>query len=51
MIVKKSKGIELILTGRTAPAGLIKKADYVSFLGKIKHPFDSKIAARKGIEY
>ena len=30
---------------------LIERADYVSELKKIKHPFDRKILARRGIEY
>jgi len=50
-IIKKAKNIEIILTGRNAPAGIIKLADYVSFIKKVKHPFDKKILARKGIEY
>ena len=44
-------GRELILTGRGAPPALVKLADYVSLIKKIKHPFDKKIFARKGIEY
>jgi cob(I)alamin adenosyltransferase len=50
-IIKKATNIELVMTGRRACAKLIKQADYVSFIKKIKHPFDKKIAARKGIEY
>ena len=44
-------GIELVLTGRDAPPVLIKMADYVSLIKKIKHPYDKKTSARKGIEY
>jgi cob(I)alamin adenosyltransferase len=50
-IIKKAKGTELILTGRTAPSSIMRLADYISFIGKIKHPFDRKIYARKSIEY
>lgn len=50
-IIKKVGKTELVLTGRDAPAGLIKSADYVSLISKIKHPFDRKILARKSIEY
>ncbi|MBU1121755.1 MAG: cob(I)yrinic acid a,c-diamide adenosyltransferase [Candidatus Omnitrophica bacterium] len=50
-LIKKSKGIEFILTGRTASDDLIKLADYVSCINKVKHPFDKGILARQGIEY
>jgi ATP:corrinoid adenosyltransferase len=33
------------------PQVLIKKADLVSEVKKIKHPFDLGFGARKGIEY
>ncbi|MCP4653177.1 MAG: cob(I)yrinic acid a,c-diamide adenosyltransferase [Candidatus Omnitrophica bacterium] len=49
--IDNSNGIELIFTGCDAPAELIKKADYVSFVTKIKHPFDLNVAARKGVEF
>ncbi|MCS7181099.1 MAG: cob(I)yrinic acid a,c-diamide adenosyltransferase [bacterium] len=48
---EKPKNIELILTGRGATKKIIKKADYVSEIKKIKHPYDKGIKARKGIEY
>ncbi|MDR0568560.1 MAG: cob(I)yrinic acid a,c-diamide adenosyltransferase [Spirochaetaceae bacterium] len=41
---------ELILTGRNPPAWLVEKADYVSEVRKIKHPYDRGICARIGIE-
>lgn len=47
----KPKNTELVLTGRGAPKKIINKADLVSKIKKIIHPFDSKINARKGIEY
>jgi cob(I)alamin adenosyltransferase len=50
-MIVASKGTELILTGRDAPLSVIKYADYVSRIKKIKHPFDKKIYARKGVEY
>lgn len=50
-LMKKAESIELILTGRAAAQDLIKSADYVSFIKKIKHPFDKGILARCGIEY
>ncbi|MBI5827876.1 MAG: cob(I)yrinic acid a,c-diamide adenosyltransferase [Deltaproteobacteria bacterium] len=48
---KRPPGLEVVLTGRSAPVELIKAADYVTEMLKIKHPFDEDIAARKGIEF
>jgi cob(I)alamin adenosyltransferase len=42
---------ELVFTGRQAPGWLEERADYVTEMTKRKHPWDSGIAARKGIEY
>jgi cob(I)alamin adenosyltransferase len=50
-INQKSAHLELVMTGRGASAGLIEKADYVSYIQKIKHPYDRKILSRQGIEY
>jgi len=43
--------LNLILTGRDAPARLIDAADTVTEMRKVKHAFDSGIAARRGIDY
>ncbi len=42
---------ELVLTGRYAPEELIKEADLVTEMKKIKHYYDDGIKARKGIEF
>ena len=47
----KPLSLEVVLTGRNAPASLIELADYVSEIKAIKHPFENGIPARKGIEY
>ncbi|MCM8818292.1 MAG: cob(I)yrinic acid a,c-diamide adenosyltransferase [Candidatus Omnitrophica bacterium] len=47
----KPENIELVLTGRYVTEKIIEKADLVSEIRKIKHPFDNGIKARKGIEY
>ena len=47
----RPEGLEVVLTGRDAPVELVKMADYVTEMLKIKHPFDSDVKARKGIEY
>ncbi|HEY4706523.1 MAG TPA: cob(I)yrinic acid a,c-diamide adenosyltransferase [Thermodesulfobacteriota bacterium] len=43
--------LEVVLTGRNAPIELQSYADYVTEMLKIKHPFDSGVQARKGIEF
>lgn len=51
LIQQKPAKLELVLTGRKAPAKLIQMADLVTEMKKIKHPFDKGLKARKGIEY
>lgn len=51
IIKLKPKEVELILTGRGATKRLIKCADYVTYMRCVKHPFDKKICARRGIEF
>ena len=43
--------MELVLTGRYAAKDIIDKADLVSEIKKVKHPFDNGIMGRRGIEY
>ncbi|NLC67607.1 MAG: cob(I)yrinic acid a,c-diamide adenosyltransferase [Clostridiaceae bacterium] len=47
----KPDNLELVYTGRNAPAELIELADYVSEIVQVKHPMDKGIKARKGIEF
>ena len=51
IIEAKPEGLELIITGRGAPDGLIELADYVTEMRMIKHPFEKGVKARKGIEF
>ena len=51
LLKKKPKRLEVVLTGRSAPKALLKRADLVSYVKNIKHPFDKGIRQRKGIEY
>lgn len=50
-IEKKPEPLELVLTGRDASPELVKRADYVTEMLSIKHPFDEGEKARKGIEF
>ncbi len=51
LIGDKPQNVELILTGRKADTQLIKLADLVTEMLKIKHPYDEGVKARKGIDY
>jgi cob(I)alamin adenosyltransferase len=51
LIKDKPPRVDLILTGRNADKKLIEIADLVTEMGKIKHPFDKGVKARKGIEF
>ena len=46
------KGVtNLVITGRGAKEFLLKKADLVTNMIVVKHPFDKGIFARKGLEF
>ena len=44
-------GVELVLTGRAMPEELIARADLVTEMKEVKHPYQKGIKARRGIEY
>ena len=45
-----AKGVETVLTGR-APGDLLRRADYVSDIKALRHPFEQGVPARAGIEF
>jgi len=51
ILKNKPDNLEIIITGRNAPEKLIKIADLVTEMKKIKHPFDNGIKSRKYIDY
>jgi cob(I)alamin adenosyltransferase len=51
LIKNKPARLDLILTGRYAPAPIIKLADTVSEIKEIKHHYQAGIKDRAGIEY
>jgi len=51
LISEKPKNIELVLTGRYASPEIVKNADLVSEILEIKHPYQSGIQSRKGIDW
>ena len=51
LIANKPPAMELVLTGRGAPAAFVEAADLVSDVREIKHHYRAGVPARKGIEF
>lgn len=51
LLENKPGSLHLVLTGRDAPPEIIERADLVTEMKEIKHPFQQGIPAQKGIEY
>lgn len=51
LLAGRPAGIDVVLTGRSAPPALLQAADLVSDVTEIKHPFRQGVAARKGMEF
>lgn len=51
LLDERPAAVELILTGRDAHPALRKRADLVTEMRAIKHPYQEGLPARKGIEY
>ena len=51
LIDKKPPGLHLILTGRNATEKIIEKADLVTEMREIKHPFQKGVKAQRGVEF
>ena len=51
LMAARPDAVELVLTGRDAPPEIVARADLVTEMRLIKHPFQKGIAARAGIEY
>ena len=47
----RPENLEIVLTGRGPDAALLERADYITEMKKKKHPFDTGVAAREGVEY
>lgn len=47
----KPADLTLVLTGRNAPQEIIERADLVTEMREIKHPYQKGILAQKGIDY
>jgi len=51
LIDQRAANTSLCLTGRNFPAKLVPKTDIATNMTKIKHHFDDKFLANKGIDY
>jgi cob(I)alamin adenosyltransferase len=51
LLAHRPAWLEVVVTGRNAPEGLLAQADLVTRMERIRHPLAAGIDARKGIEY
>lgn len=51
LLEAKPEHVELVLTGRGAHPQIIQRADLVTEMLAIKHPYDAGTLGRRGIEY
>lgn len=51
LILENKDKSEVVLTGREPPEIFLEKADYISEIISRRHPYDSGITAREGIEF
>ncbi len=51
LIKNKPDRVELVLTGRYAPAKILKLADLVTEMKEVKHYYKKGVPARKGMEF
>ena len=50
-IRERPQHVNIVCTGRNAPAGLLDVADTVSEINVVKHAYEQGIRAKKGIDY
>ena len=50
-IVNRPRHVNLVITGRDAPAEIVEVADTVTEMRHIKHAYDAGIIAKRGIDY
>ena len=42
---------EAVLTGHRPHPALLERADYITYMKKVRHPYDRGISARSGVEF
>jgi len=47
----RSPNVELVLTGRKMPEEVLARADLITEMRQVRHPFEQGVMARRGIEY
>lgn len=50
LLAERPETVELVLTGRGAPASILARADLVTEMRSVKHYYDQGVQARQGIE-
>ncbi|MDE3111586.1 MAG: cob(I)yrinic acid a,c-diamide adenosyltransferase [Chloroflexota bacterium] len=51
LIDAKPPGLHLVLTGRNAPREIVERADLVTEMRLVKHPYEQGIVAQRGVEF
>lgn len=51
VVAARPAELHLVITGRDAPAALVDRADLVSEMRLVKHPYDHGIPAQRGVEF
>ena len=47
----KPEGLEVVLTGRNPTEEMRRRADYITEMQMVKHPYTEGLRARRGVEY
>ncbi len=51
LLQERPPGVEVVLTGRSAPPELVAVADLVTEMRPVKHYYEAGVAGRRGIEW
>lgn len=51
VIEHRQPHVELVLTGRNMPREVLDRADLITEMHQVRHPFEQGVMARRGIEY
>lgn len=51
LIDERDNHTEIVLTGRNMPEEILARADLITEMRKVRHPYSQGIPARRGIEY
>jgi len=51
LLAERPEHVEVVTTGRNAPSELLERADLVTRMEPVRHPFAAGVVARRGIEF